>query len=72
MSYVLLREGQPPFVLTVDNALAFFDPSGAICDTSKQTLGTMFRSAAIKEQLARYLEAHADPTYLLHGPAAQA
>jgi hypothetical protein len=72
MSYILLREGQPPFVLTVDNALAFFDPSGAICDTSKQALATIFRSAAIKEQVARYLEEHADPTYLLDAASARA
>jgi len=65
MSYILLRGGQPPFVLSADNAAAFFDPSSAISDTSKQALGTMFRSAVIKEQFARYLEEHADPRYLL-------
>ncbi len=27
MSYLLMREGQPPFVLTVANAKAYFDPS---------------------------------------------
>jgi hypothetical protein len=27
MSYILVRAGKAPFVLTVDNAKAYFDPS---------------------------------------------
>ncbi len=37
MSYLLLRDGKPPFVLTVDNAEAFFDPSTVIRDIRKKS-----------------------------------
>jgi len=37
MSYILAREGKPPFVLTVANAKAYFDPSSLIKETKKTT-----------------------------------
>jgi hypothetical protein len=33
MSYILVREGRPPFVLSVENAGAYFDPSAVIRNT---------------------------------------
>jgi hypothetical protein len=36
MSYILVSEGKPPFVLTVENAAAYFDPSSVIRDTAKK------------------------------------
>ncbi|MER2528568.1 MAG: hypothetical protein ABTR07_11625 [Candidatus Competibacter denitrificans] len=64
-SYLLLRAGKPPFVLTVDNAVAFFEPSTVIRNTSK--LGPMgfFRLPGIKKRFAKFLEGQADERYLL-------
>jgi len=65
MSYVLLRKGKPPFVLSVDNALAYFDPSTVIRDTSKLGAMALFRLPGIKKRFARFLEEHTDEVYLL-------
>ena len=63
-SYVLVRAGKPPFVLTVENAAAYFEPSTVIRDTSKLGLMALFRLPEIKKRFARFLEEHADPRYL--------
>lgn len=65
MSYILVREGEPPFVLTTENAPSYFDPSTVIRDTQKQGLAMRFRAPGITRRLARVLVAHADRTYLL-------
>ncbi len=67
MSYVLIRSGEPPFVLTTENAAAYFDPSTVIRDTWKQGVTMLFRSPGIKRRLATLLAAHADRRYLLPG-----
>jgi hypothetical protein len=68
-SYMLLRGGKPPFVLTVENAVAYFEPSTVIRNTSKLGLMALFRLPAINRRFARFLEAQADPGYL-QGPEA--
>jgi hypothetical protein len=65
MSYVLLRNGRPPFVLNVDNALAYFDPSALIRNTSKLGAIALFRLPGIKKRFAQFLEEYADDVYLL-------
>ena len=70
MSYLLLRDAKPPFVLTVDNAEAFFDPSTVIRDIRKKSPAALFRLPGIKKRFAKFLSAQADPRYLL--PAASA
>ena len=47
-SYVLLRNGLPPFVLTVENARTYFDPSTVIRETNKLGLLALFRLPGIK------------------------
>ena len=64
-SYVLLRNGKPPFVLTVENAMAYFDPSTVIRNTSKLGPMALFRLPGINQRFARFLEDQADPGYLL-------
>lgn len=64
-SYLLLRAGRPPFVLTVENALAYFEPSTVIRNTSKLGPMGLFRLPGIKKRFARFLEQQADPGYLL-------
>ena len=68
-SYVLLRAGKPPFVLTVENALAYFDPSTVIRNISKLGPIALFRLPGIKKRFARFLEDQADPGYLLASDA---
>lgn len=64
-SYVLLRNGLPPFVLTVENALAYFDPSTVIRGTNKLGLLALFRLPGIKKQFARFLRDQPGSDYLL-------
>ena len=65
MSYILLRDGLPPFVLSVKNAAAYFEPSTAIRDISKHSPASLFRAPGIRRRLAALLREHSDPRYLL-------
>jgi hypothetical protein len=65
MSFILLRDGQPPFVLSEDGAAAYFDPSTAIRDVDKNSPAMTFRLSRVKEQLATLLRERSDPRYLL-------
>ena len=67
MSYVLVRENEPPFVLTTENAATYFDPSTVIQDTPKQGLAMRFRSPGLTRRLATFLMEHADRRYLRAG-----
>ena len=64
VSYILLQAGLPPFVLTVENALAYFDPSTVIRNTSKLGPMALFRLPGIRQRFARFLEEQADSRYL--------
>lgn len=72
MSYLLAREGRPPFVLTVDNAQAYFDPSTVITRTRKSNLAMLYRLPAIKKTFAAFLKQQASPSFLLSGKRAVA
>jgi len=65
MSYILVREHEPPFVLSAANAAAYFDPGLVIRDTEKQGLAMLFRSPGVIKRLASFLVEHADPAYLI-------
>jgi prophage maintenance system killer protein len=65
MSSILLREGQPPFVLSVENAAAYFEPSTVIRDIHKHSPASLFRAPRIRRRLAALLREHADHRYLL-------
>jgi prophage maintenance system killer protein len=67
VSYVLLNGNEPPFVLTPDNATAYFTPSTVIKNTEKQGLAMRFRSPGLTRQVAGFLTGHADRKYLLPG-----
>ena len=69
MSYILARAGKPPFVLRVDNALAYFDPSSVIKHTRKTPMTLLFQLPRIKKRFARFLEAQADKSFLVRGNA---
>jgi hypothetical protein len=63
MSYILVSAGQPPFVLTVDNAKAYFDPSTLIKNTKKSSFGMLFRIPKIKKRFAEFLQEQTDPIH---------
>jgi hypothetical protein len=64
MSYILLREGKPPFVVTPANARAFFDPSTVIKKMGKRSIAMQFRMPGMKRRFGRFLKDHADARYL--------
>ena len=64
MSYVLARDGKAPFVLTVENAKSYFDPSTLIKETQKTPTTLLMKLPRMKKRFARFLEDHANPQYL--------
>jgi hypothetical protein len=64
MSYILAQDGNPPFVLTVDNARAYFDPSSLIKETTKSTATLLMKLPRMKKRFARFLEDQANEQYL--------
>lgn len=66
MSCILVRDGRPPFVLSIDNAQGYFDPSTLITKTKKTPIGMLFRIPKLKKEFAAFLRDKADDRYLLH------
>jgi hypothetical protein len=64
MSYLLAREGRPPFVLTVVNAKAYLDPSTLITETRKHSLVGTFRMRRVQRYFAKFLKEQSDRQYL--------
>ena len=64
MSYLLVRCGRPPFVLSVENAAAYFAPSSTIRDTHKHSAAMLFRAPLARRRLAELLRAQENPHYL--------
>jgi prophage maintenance system killer protein len=64
MSYVLLREGRAPFVLTAENAEAYFEVSTALRHTHKRGPIALFRLPRLRRRLAALLRGHDDARYL--------
>jgi hypothetical protein len=67
VSYILAREGHPPFVLTAENIHGFFDPSTVIRHTKKNSLVALFELPQIRKRFARFLQEHANRIYLRDG-----
>jgi hypothetical protein len=64
MSSILVRGGKPPFVLTVDNAKGYFDPSTLIKLTRKDFVGKYYKLPKIKKKFSSFLRRQADETLL--------
>lgn len=60
MSYILVANKKPPFVLTVDNAKAYFDPATLAKNTSKNVLGRLYKLPKIKKNFSVFLKEQAD------------
>ena len=65
MSYLFLREGKPPFVMTPQTAPALLSVSSLMKNMHKQSLMMRLRMRGLKNSLARLLEESADRRYLL-------
>jgi len=74
MGYILARNGKPPFVLSVDNAVGYFDPSSPIKGTRKTTFALLVEVPKIKRRFAEFLQEQAQRRYLAEArvPAAVA
>jgi hypothetical protein len=70
MSYILLSDGLPPFVLSVKNAKAYFNPSTLISKTRKTPFNVLFKIPKLKQELAEFLEQQANDAYLSTAPNA--
>ena len=68
MSYLLAREGRPPFVLSPKNAKAYFEPSSLAKVTKKRSLGMLVRIPKLRRQIAKLLKDSADERFLLRSP----
>jgi prophage maintenance system killer protein len=60
MSYLLVRAGKPPFIVKVDNAKGYFDPSALIRQTRKHTVTALWRLPRMKRTFAAFLREHVD------------
>jgi hypothetical protein len=56
VSYLLMREGFPPFVLTVDNAPGYFNPSTVMRKIPKRGVKALYQLPKIKKKYADFLE----------------
>jgi hypothetical protein len=64
MSYILGMDGKAPFVLTVENARAYFDPSSLVKETKKTATTLLMKLPSMKKRFARFLQGQADARYL--------
>ncbi|MGI6655291.1 MAG: hypothetical protein ACOX5Z_00370 [Desulfobulbus sp.] len=65
MSTILVRHGKPPFVLSVDNAKGYFDPSSLAKGTLKNELYNRFyKLPKINKRFAKFLEKQGQMRFL--------
>lgn len=64
MSYILARDGKAPFVLTVENAKGYFDPSTLVKATKKTATTLLMKLPRLKKRLAHFLREQTNPQYL--------
>jgi len=64
MSYILMRDGKAPFVLSVDNAKAYFDPSTLIKETKKTATSLLTKLPRLKKRFAEFLRAQVQERYI--------
>ncbi len=64
MSYVLAKAGKPPFVLSVENAKAYFDPSSLVKDCRKRSFHMLIEVPKLRKRLAALLKDGANPAFL--------
>jgi len=65
MSYILAREGKPPFVLSPSNAKAYFESSALVKKMPRNSLSRLLRLPRLKAGIAELLKNHAYTGHLL-------
>lgn len=65
MSYLLVREGEPPFVLSAGNAAAFFAPSAVVREIRKHSVAALVRVPWLRRRLAQMLIRETNRGFLL-------
>ncbi|HKA46476.1 MAG TPA: hypothetical protein VKF40_31065 [Burkholderiales bacterium] len=63
---ILLEAGEPPFVLSADNAEAFFAASAEFRGLEKNSLRSLFREPALRREFAEFLYSQRRQEYLSH------
>jgi len=64
MSYLLARDGEPPFVLSVENAKAYFDPSTLVKESKRHGLDLLTKLPKLSRRLAKLLKENAKKRHL--------
>lgn len=70
-SFLLMQDGRPPFVLSTENATAFFNPASVVKRTSKHGVSALFKLPKIKKRYAEFLKEQSDPQFLQAEAAAR-
>ena len=65
MSYIMGREGKPPFVLTPENAEAYFNPSSLVRDAHKYSLDELIKIPKLTRYFARFLKETEDDSLVV-------
>lgn len=65
MSSILVLNEKPPFVLCVDNAKGYFDPSSLAKSTHKTMMGKYYKLPKIKVKFAKFLKNQAARKFLV-------
>jgi prophage maintenance system killer protein len=65
-TYLLLTRGSPPFVLNVDNAVAYFQPSSQIKFSDKTSFKGKLRLPKYEKAFKAFLEENLSEDFLLH------
>jgi len=63
-SGILLQNGRPPFVLTRQNAVAYFNPSSEIKFTDKRTINGKLRLPKYQRDFREFLQRNVNPAYV--------
>ena len=70
VSYVLMRAGQPPFVLTVGNAADYFGHSAVIRTIRKNSLTELVRFPGVQRRFAKFLRGESGAQFVSTAGAA--
>ena len=65
MSYILAKEGKPPFVLSPTNAKAYFESSARVKKIPRNSLSRLFRLPRLKAGIANFLKDQAYAGHML-------
>ncbi len=64
VSYILVKEGQPPFVLSIDNAHAYFNYSSQVKSIPRNGLSRLIRIPLLQAGIASFLKDQASTAHL--------